>query len=1179
MNLLAPLLLAALAQAAPPPPPPPFSGVVVDPAGEPVAGARVWLAGTPWYTGVALKGEARTDAEGRFSMPRPSGLDADGGAVSFTLWAHAAGRRIGVRSFVGDLPGPDVAVRVAVGPPARTVIRLVPPDPARPIGGKVEVFEAHREPNRMPRAMVEALAAPIGADGVATLDGYLPEDIRGLDARTEAYGTQTRQWYEPTPGERTIRLRPIGGVAGRLIADAAGPANLKGWKVAALSYPDDEPGYTGAVGYYREETDDQGRFRFPVLPTGNIKITARPPDGVAAMAEDKQAGLLKAGATVEADVPTQRAVIVEGFLREAGTARPIPGVWINLYIQGRNGPWNNGVRTDAQGHYAQILLPGEVSMFSPTAADYYRQSKAEAPDKQTVPEGVERFRWPDIELTRGVEVRGVVRDGQGRPVARASVFRPQTGYGPLPSPAARTDERGEFRIGGFPPGQEVRLVAKKGGEATPGPVAARAGDAEPVVLALAPSDAVALRGRVLGSDGRPVPDALIQLRAKARGTGPESYGIALVRWEGDDFVRTGPDGTFETPRELAPNLRYRAEAVAAGMAPAQTDWIDPPATQLPDLALRRLRGLRAVAGRVVDRSGAPVAGVEVAQSGDGPVPTRSVTDDAGRFRVDGVLDDRALLFARKDRFRTQIRPIGPGPAGVEIVLARVDEQPAPAPAPAAPPPAMTRAEEKDLARRLVAAERARILAGKDNGSLRFHLLELDARLEPDRTIEQVENQVVQARSVLSNLALGISEDDPQGALDLVESDRDDAVAATAYLALHDALPRSEAGRRDLLDRAERRARALPDSPNGYGEGRMSMLARVADRRLDLGERDRAVALLGEVRAWFDALPKANNSFWDRDVIRTFARLDLPRAVAFLDRDQVTRKNNPGVYDNNAEAAAIGAADSDPAEAERLLGRIQQDYTRREATRKACLAMAGRDLDRARRLAADLKDPGYTDPTFSPLLAAVAAREAASADPRTARARLDEAFAALEKLAQAPGGRHASSNYPAAMAMLLPVAERIDPALVPEYLARTLAARPPRGGEVVPEAAGPAALLAMFLARYDAEAAAIAFGRVVDDLFSPSPRPYGPNQQEFVAVVLAASAFDPRAAMAVVDRIPDDPATPPPPPAFDANRKATVRIELARALGRPIPARRAEVLRTTHQNWPVERLDQHPGATP
>ena len=681
-------------------------------------------------------------------------------------------------------------------------------------------------------------------------------------------------------------------------------------------------------------------------------------------------------------------------------------------------------------------------------------------------------------------------------------------------------------------------------------------------MTLGPSDAVALAGRVLGPDDRPLAGALVLIKSKGRGTGPPSWQESNVTLEGVDSIRTGADGRFATPRELEPDRLYRAEVVAAGMARARTTWIDPPATAFPDLALRRSRGLRSVAGRVVDRAGEPVAGAVVAQAGDGPTPTRAIADADGRFRVDGVLDGRAFLFASKPGFRIQARAIDPGASGVDVVLVRDREQPAPINPPTFP---TTRVEEKAMARGLIALVKPRIEADKDDRGRndRATLLALEARLDPDRVIAMIQDQVIRADQELGNVALGLIEDQPGEALDLIDSDRDDAGASAAFLKVFDELGPSRASlRRRVLERAERRARAAgPATSPGFGE---PPLVGVADGWLDLGDRDRAAGLVREARAVRDRPADGLMvvSSGPDPLLKVLARLDVPAALAILDRD-----GGQGQRDYWLAGVAPRFAAVDPAAAEQLLKRFDQEYQREQATRPVCFAMAPRDLPRARRLAATLKDPGVL-----PVLDALDARSKVATDPRAARVALDSAFEQFERLAAAPGGRGARSEVAASMAMCLPVAARIDPALVPEYLARCLAARPDRSDEPDREAVPNAALLAMRLARYDREAASIVFERVPEGLAAPTTNPHVLQSNAIHAILREAAAFDPRAALAVLDLLPDDPTGPVDTRWEDYRKKLDSRLALATALSRPLDRRRVEAAGFSSRAWPLDDLD-------
>ncbi len=104
-----------------------------------------------------------------------------------------------------------------------------------------------------------------------------------------------------------------------------------------------------------------------------------------------------------------------------------------------------------------------------------------------------------------------------------------------------------------------------------------------------------------------------------------------VRFDGGP-IRTDANGAFQTPPLLRSGSTYRVAVRAPGFAPSVSDWITLRADSnaLPPLKIRTLRSL---AGRVVDRQGHPIAGVKVFQPGNGPSTT---SDEAGRFRIEGI---------------------------------------------------------------------------------------------------------------------------------------------------------------------------------------------------------------------------------------------------------------------------------------------------------------------------------------------------------------------------------------------------------------------------------------------------------------------------------------------------------------------------------------------------------------
>ena len=168
------------------------------------------------------------------------------------------------------------------------------------------------------------------------------------------------------------------------------------------------------------------------------------------------------------------------------------------------------------------------------------------------------------------------------------------------------------------------------------------------------------------------------------------------------MLRTDADGRYRTRRRFPAHAAYYAEAAAPGRLAARSPAVAV-ARESDKPAVLVLRRVRTVEGRVVDRQGQPVAGAVVRQSGDGPMPTETLTAADGRFQLPGVIEGPALIFAEKPGFRFGFRPVDDGSQPAEVVLARTGEPPAVAYQTL--PPALPVEEEKALARRLIAPSR------------------------------------------------------------------------------------------------------------------------------------------------------------------------------------------------------------------------------------------------------------------------------------------------------------------------------------------------------------------------------------------------------------------------------------------------------------------------------------------
>jgi len=218
------------------------------------------------------------------------------------------------------------------------------------------------------------------------------------------------------------------------------------------------------------------------------------------------------------------------------------------------------------------------------------------------------------------------------------------------------------------------------------------GQGATITIRLKPTSRLA--GRVRNRAGQPVADQAIEVWCKGGSVlGPSSVGFK------NGPLRTGADGSFQTPDNLLVGSPYRVVVRAPGMEPILSDWVtigDKLRVLLPMIQ----RPLRTINGRVVDRQGKPVLGVEVFQSGDGPERTATRTATDGRFALGGFRQGPVFLFVRGEGFRFFGRLIKPGDRDITVELTRTSERPThPMPMLADPIP---QEESRALARRLLA---------------------------------------------------------------------------------------------------------------------------------------------------------------------------------------------------------------------------------------------------------------------------------------------------------------------------------------------------------------------------------------------------------------------------------------------------------------------------------------------
>ena len=167
-----------------------------------------------------------------------------------------------------------------------------------------------------------------------------------------------------------------------------------------------------------------------------------------------------------------------------------------------------------------------------------------------------------VALADGGEVRGRVRDEDGRPVARATVV---LSGAELASRRTTTDAEGRFSLAGVAPGA-YRASAGPGpeldarGEAG---VEVRAGEVVEIELATR-TRAGRIAGQVVDGTGAPVADAFIAWTREPEAAGAAMTPGRLMFSRGDRPVITDGEGRFETPDLPPGTYAIQAERRGAG---------------------------------------------------------------------------------------------------------------------------------------------------------------------------------------------------------------------------------------------------------------------------------------------------------------------------------------------------------------------------------------------------------------------------------------------------------------------------------------------------------------------------------------------------------------------------------------------------------------------------------------
>ncbi|MFO0957117.1 MAG: carboxypeptidase regulatory-like domain-containing protein [Isosphaeraceae bacterium] len=611
-----------------------------------------------------------------------------------------------------------------------------------------------------------------------------------------------------------------------------------------------------------------------------------------------------------------------------------------------------------------------------------------------------------------------------------------------------------------------------------------------------------LQARIVDHEGRPA----VGLEVQVWNRGDSLAGPMRVEIPG---ARTDADGRFRTPDGVAFPCRLLIRADRA--APILSGWLSE-----GQEFQAALQPLRAIEGRVVDRAGRGVAGVEVFQTGDGPIRTSARTDASGRYRLEGLGPGPALLFVKGEGFRFRGELVEGDDA--EIGLTRIDEAAGPMPTLA---DALDPSARKALARRLLEPYLQAVLPSDEENGKTWALRSL-LKIDPAEALDRLETAAFPNgdRSpdlVREEAAVAMAADDPDEAAAVVEAIANPTSRAWALIALADALPKADRERRrDWLERV-----ILPNSAES--RNRLLIQGRLAERFWEIGDEERARSLFEEGRKLAGQVADP-----DDDGRAFFAfhlgRIDPPAALRLID----------SIRDARLKSRALRnlAIRVPPAESDAVLQRLDPNE-RFGAHLRLCRDLAATDPDHAERLAASGASP--IERAGALLLTASAIRKA---DPGRADADFRRALAELDRIEDPASATR--------IAALMPWAEAIDPGCVGEVFWRAASQRRP-SGDPRTDSNILDAELPLLLARYDRAVAAFLFG--------PWDRRQADKDASAPYVVETMLAIDPARAIDYVE------ALPPPGKLEPSEGPNWARILLSKAMALDAEARWRDIWRT------------------
>jgi hypothetical protein len=699
-----------------------------------------------------------------------------------------------------------------------------------------------------------------------------------------------------------------------------------------------------------------------------------------------------------------------------------------------------------------------------------------------------------------------------------------------------TDGKGKFRFDGLSARFPVALRAEQDDAFSAGLITLKGAELKIVRIPISRKNGARLHGQITNSAGAPLAHVAVVVWIRLEWQSAPNFPGEVADFSRDGKMQTGADGRFQTP-PVPKDCSYRFLVTLAGHEPAKSDWLKADDASHP-LVVNRLVDLR---GALHDRAGRPIAGARVTCTTDFR-RTTTTSDAAGQFALSSVPETECLLFIGREGYRFFGEAIAKAASPIDRVLVRTSES---STSVMKTRPFVPREERLQLARRILGPLTDRLINPQRNAeneqaqrkipfrrSRQQQLLQLAqalAKVEPQTVLDYLNSQptaipitIEDADSIRVLVSKELRFGSVDRTRDLISQTATARCACTMLCDLFDATdPKDRAVRLELLAEALVKARETHEPA-----WRVLGLASVGKRLFDLGEKERATAVLREGEEAARQLPPIGFAGYARGMLAAqLAAIDVDAALA-LTANLAASLEFVRHHGNMAQRLAS----LNPQQAERVLNLITPNketsgFDRDRYAIRVCYRLAARDLPRGRRIAETIRSPVKRAQAFG-----VMADALAKSQPASATELLLHAFVVLDQAAAEAGPAIAQpfSSPGLTAGSLLATAESIDPSLVPEVYWHALSFQlsPTEESADLFRVSYANGGLAGFLARYDTSSAQ----KLLDALNErPAPR------------VLSSAAqvlIDPVKAIERVEAMPEG---------RELDRKDLMRLEVAEQL--------------------------------